>query len=89
MSCLLCVAVGAFFLGIAYAQQRALKAAPPPLQLVRPANTGTDAPPVTIPPPNLDYRPVYLTDPQIAALERSASGNTGQASHDPVEASRR
>lgn len=62
---------------------------PAPLQLVPRSNSGTDAVTAEIPPSNLSYAPVYLTDSQIASMERMQSGSDGAPAHGPLEAERR
>lgn len=58
--------------------------------LVPRATFGTDGVTAQIPPPNTGYEPVYLSDAQIARLERGLGpAPVAPTAHEPIEASRR
>lgn len=80
----ICTGSGLILLGIAFHDQRKLRL---PLELVNAPSRSAGDTTAQIPPSPLSFEPVYLSDAQVATMERVKSG-TAPRSHDTVEADR-
>jgi hypothetical protein len=77
-------------IGMALQDSRLRRSVPAPLSFVGPANSSASGVTAQIPPITTTYEPIYLSDAQLARLERGkGSEPIPLVAHEPIEASRR
>ena len=77
-------------IGMALQDSRLRRSVPAPLSFVGPANSSASGVTAQIPPITTTYEPIYLSDAQLARLERGHGADPiPLVAHEPIEASRR
>ena len=77
-------------IGMALQDSRHRLSRPAPLSFVGPANSSFEGVTAQIPPATTTYEPIYLSDAQLARLERGHGADPiPLVAHEPLEASKR